>query len=73
MDGVGMNEPMLTMVGADRTKKVPGRFMQKWGSMRVPTSVLPGDDREVVHVVERRLPANATPEGEIAGLLVRRP
>jgi thiol-disulfide isomerase/thioredoxin len=71
MDGVGMNEAMLTMVGVDRTKKDPEGLTEKWGITRVPTFVFLRDGREVGRVVEK-LPAGTTLEGEVARLLVPR-
>jgi len=71
MDGVGMNEAMLTMVGVDRTKKDPEGLTEKWGITRVPTFVFLRNGLEVGRVVEK-LPAGTTLEGEIARLLVPR-
>ena len=71
MDGVGLNEAMLTMVGVDRTKKDPEGLTEKWGITRVPTFVFLRDGREVGRVVEK-LPAGTTLEGEVARLLVPR-
>jgi len=71
MDGVGMNEAILTMVGVDRTKKDPEGLTEKWGITRVPTFVFLRDGLEVGRVVEK-LPAGTTLEGEIARLLVPR-
>jgi len=71
MDGVGMDEAMLTMVGVDRTKKDPEGLTEKWGITRVPTFVFLRNGQDVGRVVEK-LPAGATLEGEIARLLVPR-
>ena len=71
MDGVGMDETLLTMVGVDRTKKDPEGLTEKWGITRVPTFVFLRNGQEVGRVVEK-LPAGATLEGEIARLLVPR-
>jgi len=71
MDGAGMDEAMLTMVGVDRTKKDPGGLTEKWGITRVPTFVFLRNGQEVGRVVEK-VPAGATLEGEIARLLVPR-
>jgi len=71
MDGVGMDDAMLTMVGVDRTKKDPEGLTEKWGITRVPTFVFLRDGREVGRVVEK-LPAGTTLEGEVARLLVPR-
>jgi thiol-disulfide isomerase/thioredoxin len=71
MDGVGMNEAMLTIVGVDRTKKDPEGLTEKWGITRVPTFVFLRNGLEVGRVVEK-LPAGTTLEGEIARLLVPR-
>jgi len=71
MDGVGMDEALLTMVGVDRTKKDPEGLTEKWGITRVPTFVFLRNGQEAGRVVEK-LPAGATLEGEIARLLVPR-
>jgi thiol-disulfide isomerase/thioredoxin len=71
MDGVGMDEAMLTMVGVDRTKKDPEGLTEKWGITRVPTFVFLRNGKYVGRVVEK-VPAGATLEGEIARLLVPR-
>jgi thiol-disulfide isomerase/thioredoxin len=71
MDGAGMNEAALTMVGVDRTKKDPDGLTEKWGITRVPTFVFFRNGQEAGRVVEK-LPAGATLEGEIAKLLVPR-
>jgi thiol-disulfide isomerase/thioredoxin len=71
MDGVGISESQLTMVGVDRTKKDADGLAEKWGVTRVPTFVFLRDGREVGRVVERT-PAGATLEGEIARLLAPR-
>jgi thiol-disulfide isomerase/thioredoxin len=68
MDGVGMDEAMLTMVGVDRTKKDPEGLTERWGITRVPTFVFLRNGLEAGRVVEK-LPAGATLEGEIARLL----
>ena len=71
MDGVGMDEAMLTMVGVDRTKKDPEGLTEKWSITRVPTFVFLRNGKDVGRVVEK-VPADATLEGEIARLLVPR-
>ena len=71
MDGAGMNEAALTMVGVDRTKKDPEGLTEKWGITRVPTFVFFRNGQEAGRVVEKT-PVGATLEGEIARLLVPR-
>jgi thiol-disulfide isomerase/thioredoxin len=68
MDGVGLDDAVLTMVGVDRTKKDPEGLTETWGITRVPTFVFLRNGREVGRVVEK-LPAGATLEGEIARIL----
>ena len=68
MDGVGIRESQLTMVGVDRTKKDAEGLTEKWGVTRVPTFVFLRNGQEVGRVVERT-PAGATLEGEIARVL----
>ena len=71
MDGVGMDEAMLTMVGVDRTKIDTEGLTAKWSVTRVPTFVLLRNGQEVGRVVEKT-PVGATLEGEIARLLAPR-
>ncbi len=71
MDGVGMDEAKLTMVGVDRTKIDAEGLTAKWSVTRVPTFVFLRNGQEVGRVVERT-PAGATLEGEIARLLATR-
>jgi len=68
MDGVGISESQVTMVGVDRTKKDAEGLTEKWGVTRVPTFVFLRNGQEVGRVVERT-PAGATLEGEIARIL----
>jgi thiol-disulfide isomerase/thioredoxin len=68
MDGVGLGDEHLIMVGVDRTKKDAEGLTEKWGVTRVPTFIFLRDGREVGRFVERT-PAGATLEGEIARLL----
>ena len=68
MDGAGIRESQLTMVGVDRTKKDAEGLTEKWGVTRVPTFVFLRNGQEVGRVVERT-PAGATLEGEIARVL----
>ena len=68
MDGAGIGDAQLTMVGVDRTKKDAEGLTEKWGITRVPTFVFLRNGQEVGRVVERT-PAGATLEGEIARLL----
>jgi thiol-disulfide isomerase/thioredoxin len=68
MDGVGISESQLTMVGVDRTKKDAEGLTEKWGITRVPTFVFLRNGQEVGRVVERT-PAGASLEGEIARVL----
>jgi thiol-disulfide isomerase/thioredoxin len=68
MDGAGISESQLTMVGVDRTKKDAEGLTETWGITRVPTFVFLRHGREVGRVVERT-PAGATLEGEIARVL----
>jgi thiol-disulfide isomerase/thioredoxin len=71
MDGAGIRESQLTMVGVDRTKKDAEGLTDKWGITRVPTFVFLRNGQEVGRVVEKT-PAGATLEGEIARVLARR-
>jgi thiol-disulfide isomerase/thioredoxin len=71
MDGAGIRESQLTMVGVDRTKKDAEGLTEKWGVTRVPTFVFLRNGQEVGRVVERT-PAGATLEGEIARVLAPR-
>jgi thiol-disulfide isomerase/thioredoxin len=71
MDGVGMDEAMLTMVGVDRTKIDTEGLTAKWSVTRVPTFVFLRNGQEVGRVVEKT-PVGATLEGEIARLLAPR-
>lgn len=71
MDGAGIRESQLTMVGVDRTKKDAEGLTEKWGISRVPTFVFLRNGQEVGRVVERT-PAGATLEGEIARVLAPR-
>jgi thiol-disulfide isomerase/thioredoxin len=68
MDGAGIGDAQLTMVGVDRTKKDPEGLTEKWGITRVPTFVFLRNGREIGRVVERS-PAGATLEGEVARIL----
>ena len=68
MDGAGISDSQLTMVGVDRTKKDAEGRTEKWGITRVPTFVFLRNGQEVGRVVERT-PAGATLEGEIARVL----
>jgi len=68
MDGAGLGDAQLTMVGVDRTKKDAEGLTETWGITRVPTFVFLRNGQEVGRVVERT-PAGATLEGEIARLL----
>lgn len=71
MDGAGIRESQVTMVGVDRTKKDAEGLTEKWGVTRVPTFVFLRNGQEVGRVVERT-PAGATLEGEIARVLAPR-
>jgi thiol-disulfide isomerase/thioredoxin len=71
MDGAGISERQLTMVGVDRTKKDGEGLTEKWGITRVPTFVFLRNGLELGRVVERT-PAGATLEGEIARVLAPR-
>jgi len=71
MDGAGISDSQLTMVGVDRTKKDAEGRTEKWGITRVPTFVFLRNGQEVGRVVERT-PAGATLEGEIARVLAPR-
>jgi len=71
MDGAGISERQLTMVGVDRTKKDAEGLTEKWGITRVPTFVFLRNGQELGRVVER-VPAGATLEGEIARVLAPR-
>jgi hypothetical protein len=71
MDGAGIRESQLTMVGVDRTKKDAEGLTDTWGVTRVPTFVFLRNGQEVGRVVERT-PAGATLEGEIARVLAPR-
>jgi thiol-disulfide isomerase/thioredoxin len=71
MDGAGISERQLTMVGVDRTKKDAGGLTEKWGITRVPTFVFLRNGQELGRVVERT-PAGATLEGEIVRVLAPR-
>ena len=71
MDGAGISESQLTMVGVDRTKKDAEGLTEKWGITRVPTFVFLRNGQELGRVVERT-PAGATLEGEIARVLALR-
>ena len=71
MDGAGISERQLTMVGVDRTKKDAEGLTEKWGITRVPTFVFLRNGQEVGRVVES-VPAGATLEGEIARVLAPR-
>ena len=68
MDGAGIGESQLTMVGVDRSKKDAEGLTEKWGITRVPTFVFLRNGQEVGRVVERT-PPGATLEAEIARLL----
>lgn len=68
MDGAGIAESQLTMVGVDRSKRDAEGLTEKWGITRVPTFVFLRDGQEVGRVVER-VPSGATLEGEIARIL----
>jgi thiol-disulfide isomerase/thioredoxin len=71
MDGAGIRESQLKMVGVDRTKKDAEGLTDTWGVTRVPTFVFLRNGQEVGRVVERT-PAGATLEGEIARILAPR-
>jgi thiol-disulfide isomerase/thioredoxin len=71
MDGAGIPESQLTMVGVDRTKKDAEGLTETWGITRVPTFVFIRNGQEVGRVVERT-PAGATLEGEVARVLAPR-
>lgn len=68
MDGAGIGDSRLTMVGVDRTKKDAEGLTDKWGVTRVPTFIFFRNGQEVGRVVERT-PAGSTLEGEIARVL----
>jgi hypothetical protein len=62
MDGAGISERQLTMVGVDRTKKDAEGLTEKWGITRVPTFVFLRNGQEVGRVVSglgRRNPRGA--------------
>jgi thiol-disulfide isomerase/thioredoxin len=71
MEGAGIAESQLTMVGVDRSKKDAEGLTEKWGITRVPTFVFFRGGQELGRVVEK-VPAGATLEGEIARLLAAR-
>ena len=71
MDGAGISERQLMMVGVDRTKKDAEGLTEKWGITRVPTFVFLRNGQELGRVVES-VPAGATLEGEIAQVLAPR-
>jgi thiol-disulfide isomerase/thioredoxin len=71
MNGAGISESQLTMVGVDRTKKDAEGLTEKWGITRVPTFVFLRNGQEAGRIVERT-PAGATLEGEIARILAPR-
>jgi thiol-disulfide isomerase/thioredoxin len=71
MEGAGIRESQLTMVGVDRTKKDAEGLTEKWGVTRVPTFVFFRNGQEIGRVVERT-PAGATLEAEIARVLALR-
>ena len=71
MEGAGIRDSQLTMVGVDRTKKDAEGLTEKWDVTRVPTFVFLRNGQEVGRVVERT-PAGATLEGEIARVLAPR-
>ena len=71
MDGAGIGESQLTMVGVDRTKKDAEGLTEKWSVTRVPTFIFLRNGQEVGRVVERT-PAGATLESEIARVLAPR-
>jgi thiol-disulfide isomerase/thioredoxin len=71
MDGAGMDEAKLTMVGVDRTKIDTEGLTAKWSVTRVPTFIFFRDGQEVGRVVEKT-PVGATLEGEIARILAPR-
>jgi thiol-disulfide isomerase/thioredoxin len=68
MDGAGIGDAQLTMVGVDRTKKDAEGLTEKWAITRVPTFVFLRNGQEAGRVVERT-PAGSTLEGEIARIL----
>jgi len=68
MEGAGIRESQVTMVGVDRTKKDGEGLTEKWGITRVPTFVFIRDGQEVGRVVERT-PTGTTLEAEVARIL----
>jgi len=71
MDGAGLTDTQLTMVGVDRSKKDAEGLTETWGITRVPTFVFTRGGQEVGRVVEK-VPPGATLEGEIARILAGR-